>query len=438
MHRYPYLPSLILINQMSITEEDGCATFFLQSIPAELLENVLRFFSSKPAEKHWEAHVPLRDVAALYSVKCYSGVLQCRFHTLCISRTIYCADEHRDYGWKLRKGPGILWTNNIRDAYDFLVAGGGKYIKTLVVGDHMYNWKPHADFTTDFFNHCPNITALSVARISYAWLQKFGAQIQELEVVRCKGVSISKYCTALRELNLHFDKKNAFPSGNFDPWFTMTSSIGDTLKSLTLSGRHRFSDVEIDAIRYHCWNLERIHISSRIVKNKTSLLRLLSSYGTRLKYTYLDDTCGNELSLLVEKCKNAKFHLDMRYRYPSSAILKIVGVQLDKIYIGGCTSFHSKDIESEGWGNCVNLRSLDIKRCNVRTMREIMKVPKRHLTILVVAIGRDGKSDDVKEIMDIAADGTGGVQYFTYSGAKPTHEDAFYKFFRNNKIDSPA
>jgi len=112
-------------------EEDFSPTFFLDSVPEELLDNVLRFFSRIPATRKWEAHIPLQDIVHLYGIVGGLGnVLKRRFHTLCISRTIDCADEHGNYKWKLKTVP-MLWTSDIRVARDFVASGGGYHSRIL-------------------------------------------------------------------------------------------------------------------------------------------------------------------------------------------------------------------------------------------------------------------------------------------------------------------
>lgn len=154
-----------------------------------------------------------------------------------------------------------------------------------------------------------------------------------------------------------------------------------------------------------------------------------------MKYAYIVDISEEQLSPLLHACENAKFHLNVGYAYPSAPILDMLAAQLDKIHLGGRPPNPRNAAQGDGtWNKCVNLRSVDIRRCNVRTMRETMRMPKTQLRILIAAMGKDGDRKDVKEIVDTAVDETGGVESFSYAGPKPAYQDAFEKFMRKNNI----
>jgi len=71
--------------------EIGEPSFFLDSIPKEVLENVLRYFSRLPNSKKWETYIDVRNIAAAFWVTGGFGtLLKSRFHTFLVSRTKSC------------------------------------------------------------------------------------------------------------------------------------------------------------------------------------------------------------------------------------------------------------------------------------------------------------------------------------------------------------
>jgi len=163
-------------------------------------------------------------------------------------------------------------------------------------------------------------------------------------------------------------------------------------------------------------------------------VRLLSAYGPQLQHAYLEELNEDQLRYLVDACKNAMFQLDLGFAYPSAATLNILGPQLDRINMGGAILNEDSVGEvNEGWNKCTNLRHLDVKACNVRTMTDVMAVPKKQLKHLAVGMGRRENKDDVKKIMDIAAVGTEDVEVFEFDGPEPSDDDSFDNFIRKNK-----
>lgn len=136
--------------------ETDCATF----MPKEVLAHVAKFLSRCTNARNSETYIPLRSVAQLFGVRGgLANGLKTRFNTLCISRAGDCSDEDMLYGWKLRQ-EGMAWTNNIRVALEFILGGGGHSIKTLIVGDRIFDKKRDAaKMVDDFHKYCPNVTS---------------------------------------------------------------------------------------------------------------------------------------------------------------------------------------------------------------------------------------------------------------------------------------
>lgn len=78
------------------------ANFFLDAIPKEVMDNVVKFLGGLSSAKKWESYISLRYVVELLGVRGGFGrVLKTQFKTLCISSAPRCTREHDKYGWKL-------------------------------------------------------------------------------------------------------------------------------------------------------------------------------------------------------------------------------------------------------------------------------------------------------------------------------------------------
>jgi len=66
------------------SDESDPHSFYLDTLPKEVLENVLRYFSRLPEAKDWVPHILLETIIALYGVNGELGTLmKTRFNTLC-------------------------------------------------------------------------------------------------------------------------------------------------------------------------------------------------------------------------------------------------------------------------------------------------------------------------------------------------------------------
>lgn len=144
------------------SDDSNSPAFFLDLFQKEVLENVVRFFSRLPKEKHWEAHIPLASIVELYGVTGELGkFMKPRFNTLCVSAYFDVVLDIQHYLWKKRRVP-MLWTNDISSARRFVLAGGGQSLHTLIVGENMYAEGSGTEIVDDFLSICPNAKSLSV------------------------------------------------------------------------------------------------------------------------------------------------------------------------------------------------------------------------------------------------------------------------------------
>jgi len=163
-------------------KEEVQPTFFLDSFPKQVLDNVLRFFSKMPNANSWETHIDLLHLVQLLAVRGELGIyIKSRFNTLCVSNTKHLCDESASLGWKEKNGPH-LWTNSIDVAHKYILAGGGEYLKTLVVSIEIHELKKEGEhLIDDFRTHCPNVKSLSIAENDSAWVNAFGKQLETIE-----------------------------------------------------------------------------------------------------------------------------------------------------------------------------------------------------------------------------------------------------------------
>jgi len=128
-----------------------------------------------------------------------------------------------------------------------VVAGGGEALRTLVISRDMFKRERDGENVVgDFVNHCPNLTSLSVAEEGdTVWTNKFGGQLEILEVSAGVPVTIPEYAPALRELNM------STYLGNWD----VLQRIGGTLERLAIHEFYDIEDDDVDNVKHHCPNL---------------------------------------------------------------------------------------------------------------------------------------------------------------------------------------
>jgi len=111
------------MNAQESTEEI-VPTFFLDAVPNELLDTVLRFFSRVPSVKKWESHILLADLIGT--------MMKSRFTALCVAQSGEAIIEKEDYHWELPT-EGILTTTDINAARTYVSEGGGQALRTLII-----------------------------------------------------------------------------------------------------------------------------------------------------------------------------------------------------------------------------------------------------------------------------------------------------------------
>jgi len=144
-------------------EDKAEPALFFDSLPKEILDNVLRYFSRIPNAKKWESHIDVRNLVEACGVGGGFGtLLKSRFHTLLVSCTKNYF-ETMDSGWSELSEP-YLWTQDIAVARAFVVAGGGEALRSIVISRHMYyRERDGQNVVDDFAKYCPNVTSMKIA-----------------------------------------------------------------------------------------------------------------------------------------------------------------------------------------------------------------------------------------------------------------------------------
>lgn len=297
-------------------------TMFLDTIPMELLENVVRFLSVLPHAENWCKHIPLRNLMKLYHVNGTSGrFLSRQFHTLCALETVQGAAKLQVYKSKV-PGESMLSTDRIDVAHDFISRAEGESRHSIIIGDEMYDEVRNGkDMIVNFLGACPNVGSLSVVENSGLWVCAFARQLVKLHVVT-KNLcdAIPKFCPSL--LGLSFVYRGSARS-RFINW----GNLGSELESLVLFNIRYLFDIDVLICSN---NLKHIDIYSALQDN-TTVTAIMAPYQDQFDFARVYSMAENELNLVSRACESAVFHdfIDHEPVYLSN--LRILGPRLEMI-----------------------------------------------------------------------------------------------------------
>lgn len=402
------------------TDDNKIHTCFLDSFPKELMNNILRFFSRIPKAKDWESLTPLSSIIELYGVTGQLGkFMKPRFNSLCVSKSFDCQYETTLYRWEKRKC-GMLWTNDFDVARRFVLAGGGNFLHTIIVGSGIYHEDMGTDIVDEFLENCPNVKSLSIEDKKGVWVSRFGGQLEQLEIVTETPSAISKTSRNLRVLNMFLF--GGTTTHQTDLW----EYIGKRLEYLTLCCIfNNQEEIEIEKIMTYCRNLRQIRINHLWKRNK-EISNLLTSYGDQLEYCHAESMNEGELTSITSACKNVRFSATLLASNGMDT-LNILGSRLEVLNVTyrsfwldylfcGESIYFGEWFVSNPWNKCVNIRTLKIDNCSIQHARTIMATPKVHLKILNISIADRMQENEVKTMLDIFSKGTGGVEKLVYYG----------------------
>jgi len=237
----------------------------------------------------------------------------------------------------------------------------------------------------DFVNHCPNVTSLSIAEEEDTiWTNKFGNQLETLEVCAGAPVNFPVRVPDLRELN-------------------MNTSVGN-------------SDVlsRIGKMKLHCPNLKSVSLRGRSSEDSPAITRLLASYGERLEYALLYWLNDDQIRDVATACPNARFRVYGGHGFGlSHSCLNLIGPRLE-----GVRFDYTENVEMDGflvewrkaWNQCVNLRHLDFNPTKVEDVQAIISTPKNHLVSIALTSNDLFEREDVKKVMADLTNGTKCVE----------------------------
>jgi len=375
--------------------------------------------------KNWAAHIDLRDLLQVFAVRSELGsFLKSQFNVLCICGTKDYYQENKESGWKLPID-SYLWTDDIYVALAFVIAGGGINLRTLLVGEDMYDEERSGlVLVNDFLKHCPNVSSLSIAEKSSFWLNSFGKQLERLELRTANPIEFPLHSTTLRELTL-----GTYGDGSFST--ELWRRIGPSLETLIL--HHVIPEEnEVSDIKEHCRNLKSISIGGGTYEENSALANLLASYGGQLKYAHLYEMSKDQMRTVVDACPNARFLLRMVDIQSFRAALNMIGSRLAVTKTFMFTINHDFDIWKNMWDNCAHLRELDIYLMDMEYVRAIFATKKEKLEVLRLYMLRTTEEVDVKKALDICASGTKCVEQLVYDGPHFSKETSC-AFFESNR-----
>lgn len=128
---------------------------------------------------------------------------------------------------------------------EFVLAGGGESLRTLVVGAEIYEDEPDGeDLDFDFFKHCPNVTSLMIDNRCCLWKNAELGLLAKLEAKARIPLGFPVYSTILRELTCNSFSRN---SRYADIW----RRLGCRLEKMTVYDEFPASN-EVDKIKEHC------------------------------------------------------------------------------------------------------------------------------------------------------------------------------------------
>lgn len=265
--------------------------FYFDLLPTDVLNHILRFFSALPDAKRWENHIRLNDIVGLFSETddCFADFMNNRFNTLCISNTIDCSYEKKTFLWHFKR-KRMLCTNDVKLASEFVLAGGGKYLHSLLVGSNM-----ETEGMVDVFSreNCPNLTSLSVYDNRSNWIPTFGDQLTKLE---CRNLSspFTMHCANLKEINIDVGSSRIFDEITVST--SLREQVGASLEILILTRASKTRVEEFYKIAEYCRKLKGIVIPVIRSQWGAALGKLLASYGVQLRWAVISSLNEAQLS----------------------------------------------------------------------------------------------------------------------------------------------
>lgn len=165
------------------------------------------------------------------------------------------------------------------------MAGGGESLQTLVVGPGMHEAeRDGAELIDDFRHHCPNFSSLRIAEpgtssVGMTGVDKFTKQLEKLEIIMNRSLNVPFDSTVLRELTF---QTYADDNSCADLWKKLGCSLEKLVIGLPFHRKHQVDEIGR--------NLKSVSISGQHAEVVATVTTLLTSYGDKLEYAYLQGT----------------------------------------------------------------------------------------------------------------------------------------------------
>ncbi len=378
---------------------------YLDRLPDNVLENIMRLMSASPRASAWAEQLADSDLCTLFSLggEMERVAREC-FRSLSI-----------DNAQSICSGPVCKWwkPDTYRVAISSTKISNAKLMNlaspsytALEIQNHVSNLFERPVDLDEFLRKCPNVKDLEICSDSTRiWIQKLGPRLERLEILsptRSVSLAISSYCTQLREL--HIGETDKSDVGRTDLW----KKVGGTLEKLGVT--FTFSAFkEIRKIQQHCRKIRWLHIPVEERVN-LALAECIVSYGEQLEYAFLANMNQSQLEAIVTACPNAVFHVYMNGRSHGYS-LQLVGSCLQRAVLFRCTVNDFCRL-TKGWNACPNIEKAALfKEVSLSYVRAMFTKPKPVLLELEIFIGFGEEMSTVRKIVDCIAEGTGALRH---------------------------
>ncbi len=379
---------------------------YLDRLPYNVLENVIRLMSSSPRSSAWAEQLEDSDICTLFSL---GGEMELAARECFRSLSFDAQPKGSHRGYQRQKFHlyrlNILSTNMSNATLMNLASPS---YTALVIRDPPSNLFGQPVDLGEFLRKCPNVKGLDICSDNTrTWVEKLGPRLERLQMhVSSPSIcrSISSYCTQLRELYIR--EAHMCAVGRSDLW----EKIGATLEKLYVTFVCSASE-EIRKIQQYCRKIRWLDISVEERVNPT-LADCIVSYGEQLEHAFLSNMDQSQLEAIVTACPNAKFHISI-IETSHTHSLKVLGSRLEKVVLlkHEINNFCSL---AKGWNECLNIETVVcLDKVSLSYARAMFTEPKPALRELEIEIGFAEDLSVMMNILDCVAEGTGALRRLT-------------------------
>ncbi len=366
---------------------------YLDFLPDEVLERLVRFLSKRPNHENWKFSVSVEDAVSLYN---YGGPLSvgARKHFDTLSTTIPYAED-----------PGLyvkVFCEAEMGIFCHLLTVAGDAVHTLFMGSYALSL---LSWITPFTQHCVNVRNITLCGID----ESFPLE----DVLRARSGCWSELSLSNREvltpaqihaISAHCKGLRKFALGRttiLDDLSPIWESIGSTLTFISLQGTRipgvtgpGNEDDIYKNIKENCPLVTCFDLGDLILNRGIAAANLCAHYGAQLKHVAL--TCERHeeqiLRTIVGACPFVEIHT--MFNLDIDALpLRIMGARASQVgVVVPPNPFFLQSLEHCA-DSCVNLRDLKLMQLGFRdcadVLRQLLACPKPLLTELSLQIMTD-------------------------------------------------